>query len=854
MAIQVRRGFFINLDPNKLLTGEFAVSTDKQVVHIAFAPGVVKRLSTYEDMKADMQESLEDIIDNLTVSIKQATDNANNKANLAEQKAMLADAKAILADQKAQQAQAIIDSAAPIINTNLQASYADKATALTGTFITCHVADSGLAPVNKIVGETVQKVTVQGKNLYNKTKGLLINSYFNPTVAVITESGQARSIYIPCLPNTTYTISKIQSARFGVTYTSVLPAIGTPIRGVIENLTATNITITTDANANYLCVYLYTSSVDTLTLQQILDTVQIELGSTATTYEPFTPNSPSPDYPSTLEYAKEFDVMSFNVNRLNVNEIYYSVFKSGGTQDGVTIVINSDGSRSIVGTTTKANLTWHGVDMIKYLEKGKRYKHLQGEIIGNIRCSFKINRTTGTTYESNFTYDNTVLEVLPYYQVSTSGTSLNITIYPMVVEYGYTGDYIQYKGDKKSISFPFISLPDGTKNSKEYVNGVFSDVIRGKEITLTGDDVESISTGNANTIQVIFKPTVLTSKPTSINLRCNRFNVSQGSDDVEHCRFIGSVPPKLQIWLNKNRVNSDLIQDTRAWFNLNPTTVQYELATPIITPTDEIYLETYKGTTNLFTNSTPQVSMEADFKSELWSRDYLQDENDVRLDNKLNEINGYFTKYTTSPLSVLSQVELDNAINNVSSVDRQWYRLAVHVNVENLTLHGGVWYIEGFRHSSGYEWQNASTYYVGGSAKRTRAKMDSTWSAWSNILTSLDLVQSDTVSDASKPVSSVVTEALGKEIDTLNNNLVKYKYIAGMAVNSIANQHALVYDVASDVELAGKNVLGVIPSIVAGWANGEYIFSLYYNIETKKVMLTASITQTYTVSFTVLYV
>lgn len=135
----------------------------------------------------------------------------------------------------------------------------------------------------------------------------------------------------------------------------------------------------------------------------------------------------------------------------------------------------------------------------------------------------------------------------------------------------------------------------------------------------------------------------------------------------------------------------------------------------------------------------------------------IYDDKGVRLDNKLNEMNA---KYTMSPVVVSSQSVLDNVINNVSSVDRQWYRLAVHVNVENLTLHGGVWYIEGFRHNSGYEWQNASTYYVGGSAKRTRAKMDNTWTGWTNILTSNDLIQSDTVSDASKPVSSAVTKAL----------------------------------------------------------------------------------------------
>ena len=38
--------------------------------------------------------------------------------------------------------------------------------------------------------------------------------------------------------------------------------------------------------------------------------IQIELGSTATEYEPFVPNSPSPDYPSTINSVSNFDLVS----------------------------------------------------------------------------------------------------------------------------------------------------------------------------------------------------------------------------------------------------------------------------------------------------------------------------------------------------------------------------------------------------------------------------------------------------------------------------------------------------------------------------------------------------------------
>lgn len=53
MAIQMRRGQSVDFDPSKMLPGEWAVSIDnesqKQMVYICFAPGVVKRMATLED-------------------------------------------------------------------------------------------------------------------------------------------------------------------------------------------------------------------------------------------------------------------------------------------------------------------------------------------------------------------------------------------------------------------------------------------------------------------------------------------------------------------------------------------------------------------------------------------------------------------------------------------------------------------------------------------------------------------------------------------------------------------------------------------------------------------------------------
>lgn len=59
MAIQMRRGMKVDFDPDKMLAGEWAVSIDPQTenqwVWMCFAPGFVKRMGTWEDLRADIQ-------------------------------------------------------------------------------------------------------------------------------------------------------------------------------------------------------------------------------------------------------------------------------------------------------------------------------------------------------------------------------------------------------------------------------------------------------------------------------------------------------------------------------------------------------------------------------------------------------------------------------------------------------------------------------------------------------------------------------------------------------------------------------------------------------------------------------
>ena len=125
-----------------------------------------------------------------------------------------------------------------------------------------------------------------GKNLFDKDNANILNAFVNPTGYVLQANTNMRTLYISCKPNTTYTVSKIQSARF-VLGTSTTTEIGSSMTNGRNNFTATQLTITSGANDTYLFVFYYNANQDTLTPQQILDTIQIEEGSTATPYEPY---------------------------------------------------------------------------------------------------------------------------------------------------------------------------------------------------------------------------------------------------------------------------------------------------------------------------------------------------------------------------------------------------------------------------------------------------------------------------------------------------------------------------------------------------------------------------------------
>lgn len=125
-------------------------------------------------------------------------------------------------------------------------------------------------------------VKVSNKNLFDKDNANILNAYINNKKII--NLATARTLYIPCESDTTYTISKIKSTRFTVISTVDTPANNVVGTNEVSNNSATSLTITTGSSDKYLAVFYYNSNSDTLTEQEILNSIQIEEGSTATDY------------------------------------------------------------------------------------------------------------------------------------------------------------------------------------------------------------------------------------------------------------------------------------------------------------------------------------------------------------------------------------------------------------------------------------------------------------------------------------------------------------------------------------------------------------------------------------------
>lgn len=138
-----------------------------------------------------------------------------------------------------------------------------------------------------LTGKSSVVCTQAGKNLFDKTNTSGIVTGYIDTVSFNTGNQNAKTIYIPIKGGETYTVSKTAGVRFVIATSENIPSSGALYTIRKANNTASSLYITADVNDKYLWAWVFLDGTDTGTIDDMLASVQIEVGSTSTTYTPY---------------------------------------------------------------------------------------------------------------------------------------------------------------------------------------------------------------------------------------------------------------------------------------------------------------------------------------------------------------------------------------------------------------------------------------------------------------------------------------------------------------------------------------------------------------------------------------
>lgn len=145
--------------------------------------------------------------------------------------------------------------------------------------------------------------SVQDKNLFDYYNRNVVTGYFSTNGAFST-AVTTKSVVVECQPNTTYEVSKVLSARFAIGFSTEIPTSNTHISNVVTGNSATTLKGTSLEDSKYLVIWLYHSSYDTMTVEDIVKTLKVCY-------------VPTPDKPVEIESVGEQTINLFNLQEVN---------------------------------------------------------------------------------------------------------------------------------------------------------------------------------------------------------------------------------------------------------------------------------------------------------------------------------------------------------------------------------------------------------------------------------------------------------------------------------------------------------------------------------------------------------
>ena len=436
-----------------------------------------------------------------------------------------------------------------------------------------------------------EQITYSGKNLFDKDNANIMLVLIDSTK--LSPRASYRTLYIPITGGETYTISKISSARFRVATTITTPEPNVSVDNYIQNDNATSITITTSSTANYLCVCYYITT-ETLTEQEILDSIQIEKGSTATDYEPYVGGtaSPNPDYPQDIKVVKGNNTIKINGKNL---------FDYTTTEFSDVSNVNIETSNNVVtikttNTTTSNNLFFRTKIPDNMLKNGSTYIISSVNVSGVAKSLQLQLRNKDGSYANKIQNDYVVyddkysLYVTGNIFSTTSSTSIpagtTAIIKNIQVEQGSTATtYSSYTSKTYPINLGNIELCKigdyqdyiyKSNNTWYKYKAIGKVVLDGSENWMIGNDVLYIEFNGYKRIE-------------GITCICNYYqaienvNNSSGIKPYNNTIAFRKNPNDTinQVFINDTQYNN--VNEFKNWLSTHNTTVYYVLATPTTT-------------------------------------------------------------------------------------------------------------------------------------------------------------------------------------------------------------------------------------------------------------------------------
>ena len=603
---------------------------------------------------------------------------------------------------------------------------------VTGDIITMN--DSGDLPLHglKLYGKTTQ-LTTTGKNLYDLNAANVINECYIDSKA-LTQNKYTTTVYIPCTPNTAYTVSKFKGSRLSVAYCTELPKVGVSIYGLIVNHTATSVTITTGNDAKYLVSYVYCNAPgdDTISWDEAKKTIQIEVGSVATEYEPYTNGkaSPSPDYPQEQE----------------------SVGASG------EIVVTIAGDNLYYGK----NLSF---------TRYKNYKPTMPLPPGTYTLSALVTSTDTDSTTSAATFldenDTNIGSVSLSRDVRSSGT-VTINKYCYGIRFAASNNYNNSAGDtatwtdimlnRGDVALPYkphnkqtllVNTPNGLPGIDSFADEI--DFARGVrvqrvyEYVVTGD--ETIGTGG-NTARVLLPDSVKYPHKSKLPMLCNRFTQHQASfnnvdaadttmADGGFAHYYRRDNETRAIYFKFNEPTD--IDTATAWFKANETRVLIPLETPIETPLSAEELAAYaalhsnKPNTTIYNDGvvemevsyyTPNAAVPMNLGTGASGKVLSVDEHGCVVPKTLEQIGSAPAGYGLGkPSTEIRNCDLDDIVEN------GWYSYNMGAEVANVPMDiASMLFVENFYDTNFCK--HTITFLDGINTTVTRVRQSGSWGEW----------------------------------------------------------------------------------------------------------------------------